>query len=347
MTCCMEGDKLTWRILHNMDSLERIWRVWEVENRLSPFLYFDYVREIYRQTRYHDLKYRPVFACVEGPKGMLMIAPLKWNVFKRNYKLLADTQGCGQTDFLFAPSTDADTLRACVELFAARIGHKVIFRRMNEHSPVTGILRGMGRITKEARLQCVTLSFGEDFDAHLKTLSASVRQNIRTAYNRMKRDDVTCTLQLFTASNRMSSLMYKDVMRLYLERLFLKYTSQRGLKRLWRIGHHTFVYKYWKHDTISLRANPNTFHALLFINGELASFMAGFMDNEQQKLVIPRLAIDHAFKFYSPGYVLLCETMRQLIANTAIRELDLSRGDERYKFDLGGQPYYTDSYVFV
>lgn len=96
-----------------------------------------------------------------------------------------------------------------------------------------------------------------------------------------------------------------------------------------------------------MRANPNTFHALLFINGELASFMAGFMDHEQQKLVIPRLAIDHAFKFYSPGYVLLCETMRQLIANTAIRELDLSRGDERYKFDLGGQPYYTDSYVFV
>lgn len=56
---------------------------------------------------------------------------------------------------------------------------------------------------------------------------------------------------------------------------------------------------------------------------------------------MPRLAIDDNYRFYSPGYVLLAETLKYLGANTEVHELDLSRGEEKYKLDLGGTPYKT------
>jgi hypothetical protein len=39
--------------------------------------------------------------------------------------------------------------------------------------------------------------------------------------------------------------------------------------------------------------------------------------------------------------VLLAETLKYLGANTEVHELDLSRGEEKYKLDLGGTPYKT------
>ena len=69
--------------------------------------------------------------------------------------------------------------------------------------------------------------------------------------------------------------------------------------------------------------------------------MSGFKTHDGQIVSIPRLAIDTSFGFYSPGYVLLTEVIRYIAAHPMLQELDLSRGDEKYKFDMGGQPYTT------
>jgi hypothetical protein len=36
--------------------------------------------------------------------------------------------------------------------------------------------------------------------------------------------------------------------------------------------------------------------------------------------------------------------MKIMIEKSSIRELDLSRGDEKYKLDLGGGKYFTSSF---
>ena len=58
----------------------------------------------------------------------------------------------------------------------------------------------------------------------------------------------------------------------------------------------------------------------------------------KDRIVIPRLAIDDQFRFYSPGYLLICETMKYLLENnSSIKNIDLCRGTEKYKTDLGEQ----------
>lgn len=56
----------------------------------------------------------------------------------------------------------------------------------------------------------------------------------------------------------------------------------------------------------------------------------------REQYVQALLAIDMEYSFYSPGYVLLCETMKYVIPNTSIRNIDLCRGTEKYKTDMGG-----------
>ena len=61
----------------------------------------------------------------------------------------------------------------------------------------------------------------------------------------------------------------------------------------------------------------------------------------QEEIQIPRLAIDSEYSFYSPGYLMVCETLKWLMINSDIQTLDLMRGGEKYKLDLGGQKYIT------
>ena len=79
----------------------------------------------------------------------------------------------------------------------------------------------------------------------------------------------------------------------------------------------------------------------MFIDGNLAAFMSGFKNQERTTLIIPRLSINGDFLFYSPGLMLVNETIKFLYKQTSIRELDLSQGTEKYKFDMGGEIHTT------
>ena len=67
---------------------------------------------------------------------------------------------------------------------------------------------------------------------------------------------------------------------------------------------------------------------------------------EEVGVIVPKLAIDSDYSFYSPGVIMISEYIKKLCSNNNNNEyyIDLSRGDERYKTVLGGIVYYN--YVF-
>lgn len=305
-------------------------------------MYYDYVRQIYKYTLFFIPQYQPVLYCAKDSYGkILMIAPLKKNIFKNTYKMLCDIQGCGMSDFLFSPTSDTLQRTQCIDSLFEKIGAKTTLRRVNQKGFLNQYLEERPELTnKKEKEACVSIKLPHSFEEHFTSLSPSVRQNIRTAYNRMKRDHKMYDIQIYDGNNKPSSTKKTEIMNLYLQRLFSKYKKNNGIKS-W---HKKFMYRYIKHDTISLFSQQNQYHIVLRVNGEIAGFMSGFRDHANTKIVIPRLAINESFRFYSPGYILLCEAFKKLIAETTIREIDLSRGDEKYKFDLGGAVYNTCSF---
>lgn len=63
--------------------------------------------------------------------------------------------------------------------------------------------------------------------------------------------------------------------------------------------------------------------------------------------IIPRLAINDKYKSYSPGILLINETIKFLISNNKIHTLDLSQGEEEYKYKMGGVKHYSYNFIIT
>lgn len=322
-------------------ALRNAWLEMEREGNISPFLYFDYVREIFRQTAWLNPAYIPMIYCLVNEQGEICaIAPMKLNVGKRRWKLLGDIQGSGEAGWLVRRDASEEEKRLMVGQLLAHFGkRKMQMRRVLTPSTLSAQLEDKGGWRCVMPTECVRIDFGDDIDAHLKGLKSSVRQNIRTAYNRLNRDNKQYSLQIFDHQT-IDQATWDEMMDIYLKRLFDKYKQKKANNALKKRERY-FFYRHFKHDTRSLRLLSNTWHAVLRIDGQLAAFMSGFVNHSGTEIVIPRLAIDATFSFYSPGYILICEALRTLADKTQVRTLGLSRGEEKYKYDLGGTAYQT------
>ncbi len=324
--------------------LQDTWKKWEADECVSPFLHYDYVANVCWSIRWTEVQYAAEIYCVKGDDGnILMIAPLKRNLFKGIYKMLADLQGVGMADVLFRPGLDWEIKCKCVEVLLDKVGKKALLRRLDENGDFARILAAYTSGVKEReKTVCVSIDLNIDIDSYFAGLSSSVRQNVRTAYNRMKRDGRVYELKVYDGDVEMPKKCRKEIMSVYLSRLFSKYKHRGGM----RLFDH-LKYKYLKHDSKSLFVLDNRFHAVLYIDGRIAGFMNGLKSHDNASIVVPRLAIDNTYRFYSPGYVLVYETIKYLAAEGQARVLDLSRGDEKYKLDLGGKCYYTRNFLIT
>ena len=65
--------------------------------------------------------------------------------------------------------------------------------------------------------------------------------------------------------------------------------------------------------------------------------MQGTLNSDWSEYEIPRLAINDKFAFFSPGMILVNEAIKYMMGNTDIKIFNLCRGDEKYKYDMGGR----------
>ncbi len=280
-----------------------------------------------------------------------MIAPLKKDRFGKKVRMLADIQGAGMTGFLFSPEIDNSDIQIYLDFFFKNIypSKTLKLRRLNEYSQENIYLSNHFNNNSRSITKCVGIYTTGNSDSLIKNLSKSVRQNIRTAYNRTKRDNIDLKLKIWMPAQIPSKEEQKLIMNLYLSRLFGKYRTAKN-NPLSKFIHFTFIrpikffiYKHLKHDTLSLFSgkNKNTFHAVLFDGSSPMALLSGFMTEDKKKIVIPRLAINEQYSFYSPGYLLL----KEIIEKCPFDYIDLSRGTEKYKYDMGGKEYNTVSWT--
>ena len=311
---------------------------------MSPYLYYDYMAYIERYTRLFTF-YRPRVAVLSDSDGeVLMAVPLKGSLTLSHYRLLGDIQGCDRTDAIFRGDlTRQERVRLSQE-FYSRFGAKAKLCRLQEGSPLVEALPEK-RITFRQSMLYVHIAIEGDWEKHSLKLSKGVRQNIRTAFNRCLRDGKSLRLEVFGPDRPVDDMMWKKIMKLYFERLFSHYKKgkiRNPLEGLWR---HFFYFRL-KHDSLSLRRLKNSFHAVLLDEGKVVAFLSGMLTRDGGTLTVPRLAIDSGYSFYSPGYLLIAEVIDYLWKNTRVRELDMSRGAEKYKYDMGGAPYTAeDAYI--
>lgn len=272
-------------------------------------------------------------------EGTQMICPLAIDSWKREVFLLGDFSAVGYCDLIYgADVTDAQFDAVIGALRARYSGYTLKFNKVNESSALCAYLLRRGESL--SRSECVCVSLGEDYDAYYKALSKHSRQNIRTAYNRMNRDGKTFCFQIVKGADRLTKKQKDDIIRVYCTRMKDKFGSE--------VLPYPIMYtaqRYFNPIVRSLNTLDDQFHALLYIDGELAAFLSGLRSGDGKRIVVPRLSMNGKFDFYDPGIVLLRETAEYLCREYPGTELDLSRGNEKYKYTMGGKPHFNHSFV--
>ena len=324
------------------EQVEKEWRdFYSTSRNISPYMSYDFQRIYKRQlwASIHTLRASYVVYKAYENKQLLAIIPMI-KIGNRLY-IAGDFRATGYLDFLYSNDLTDDQLRCLIKEFISFMKkYKIHFNKINQSSRLFGVLSELCHMDNSSfkRGTCVNISFGESYDDYFSQLSKSTRQNIRTAHNRLNREGKSVSIEthIGLAIDRIANT---ELMRLYQKR-----SSERSGKTNKVVQ---FFQERFNPLTLSLNQSDNSFISTLRIDSELAAYMQGFITQSGEVAVIPRLAINSDFSVYCPGGILITDTIKWLIDNSRVRNLDLSLGDEKYKYEYGGKEHYNFDFSFM
>lgn len=364
------------------ERLESVWKQFEKSDP-RPFVRWDYLRYIVRSLRWNPLV-RVRIACVQEEGDLLMILPLQKRVrcpvkpgmtrgagitkgsgITRGsgktkagmtvWRMLGDLAGCDIADALFCPDIGPEKKGECVRFALERLGGTLELNRIPGGSPLLAAIPSE-RLVSDQTVTYVGIPVPADWDDYIPSLSVNARQNVRKAYRRMEKDGIECRLELYSPLCRpLSKDIWWKMMRTYCRRRSAKYrkgvfsneTKGGLLVQALKYLHYITVKCLWfnfKFDTRPLRDDLYSLHFVLWDGDRVMAYMSGFLSADYAAYCVPRIAINADYAFYSPGCILVAETIRCL-SGSRVRTLDLTRGDEPYKFKMGGEAYCTHDLV--
>lgn len=209
--------------------------------------------------------------------------------------------------------------------------YEVRFTRVNQ----SAILSGLADLSQIDTEKCVSIPLNkETYEDYYQSLSKHQRQNLRTAYNKLQRESISFSLAQYD-NGSMPVKLKRECMKMYEDRKAVKESPLSYLKRVYvRFTKPVF--------RIITEMVPGACF-VLYLGNTPAAVMAGVFSKKGDQFVVPLLYSNNTYLRYSPGILLVNETAKALISKRVLI-LDLARGDEPYKYALGGETHFNYTY---
>ena len=275
-----------------------------------------------------------------------IIAPLVIDSEKKIISILGEGSSSDYLSFVFADGQSSEVISMLSHLFDLYPDYVFRADRINENCEFCKILNGFhveGLKKEVIDKSCVHVKLDRTTPTHYDKLSKHIRQNYRTAQNRMQSDsfEVEFTSNIGPIDRTLS----KHLLQIYKQRrqkcsnvgafTFLLRTIIKNILDIMRISNHK--------DILSEYSNcQEVFYSCLKLNGEIASFCEGAINNNKS-VSINRVSINQQYRKYSPGLIMLVKTIDSLPKD--IQYFDLTRGEEKYKYQLGGIKHLNKCYL--
>lgn len=328
-------DKITYEIFTRVDSIVELLESFKNPSRSSPYQRVEYVKlSLRKHFLYSLLRFvRPFFLRFNINGEAAVIMPLSRSIFGSSYYLFGDRAGSGYLDVIHRNDLSPSDVKACFELLIKEFPNSVFyFNRIRNGSQTFSILSEIS--TSSGSEECVALELSSDYESYYHSLSKNARQNFRKSNNRISKDSKEVSFLQLNGKD-VSRDILDAMIALYIKRLEKRYN--RGLRFI-----NTLFYKHFDIGFIAMRQLDFSEVFLIYIGDKLAGFMYCLVDGDE--LIVPRLAIDDSFSFYSPGVLLVISTIRELYLAGVIKNFDLMQGQEGYKFQVGGKVHECYSF---
>lgn len=311
-------------------SFDKIKKIWEQLYRNNRELSY-YQSPEYAQTLWHNifpylfiLNVIPEFYVFSKEDRTILILPLFKKILKHKYVLFGLKAGVGYLDAIYESTIADEDFATCFKVLGEKIPKaKIQFEHVRIDTNFGKWLVKNGGVLSEEG--CTEITLPDRYEDYKSLLSKHMRQNMRTAYNRLNTDGATYSFEYYDYKEIFPKLN-QALQNMYVERQISKY----GKSKLYR-----FFVRY-----VDLGTKIHTAKMIkekvfvLYINGEVAAYYDAIY--AEDTVIVPRLAIAEGFERYSPGIMLINESIKVLISE-GVRKLDLTHGTEHYKMAMGGK----------
>lgn len=280
-----------------------------------------------------------LFVVVEKNGLPALIAPLtivKHNWLHYNQKGVYLMGRNGWSDYLnfIYRDFDGEAVEALFSDIKEKFGiNDWFFEQLKESSALCSYIIDRKTVLGDFKKVCVALELPESEDEYLACLSKSVRQNIRTARNRLAKDGKVLRFVLDD----------KDIDKQKLEalragRLGKKNYEPNIIKRCksWMKELLKFHYP----DYLPFYVDKESHVMVAYEGAEAKAFFNYGLDKPRQNIVLMAVGTDESFARYSPGMLLMLEFIKEQISLKEMNVVDFTRGNEFYKYALGGKDHF-------
>jgi len=352
---------LTFSVFNKIDDIESVWKKLCANRKdISPFQEFDLVKMVVEHYWPYWIVKRTVcrfYVFYESSKPVLIL-PIEKALFANKCYLFAVINGFNYRDLIVGESK---YIKPCIDIFIEKVSPIVV-----EGLPVDSLTYkslDFNSISYKLR-KCRSINFidiinqksketvNTPYDIYFSSLSKSVKQNLRTSYNRLEKQNINYKLLAYFGGNdecvswdgslktigfdyKKKKILFDKIKALY---------KKRHVERYRRL----FIKELLLEKTFAMYSYENYSKALTLVltyNDEIAAFMSGYV-SRTGVYTVPKLAIDANYAFFSPGMMLINESIKYFLnADLQINILDLSRGNESYKEKMGGIVFHLADFV--
>ena len=309
-------------VTHNIFRLKAIWKRIVSENvSIRPTQHYDYYRYLWLVfcVRHIGQRWRVEFHLMEEGANRCII-PL---IVNHKRKKIRGFAYYGRLDYedIISSTTDHEFNKACLtHVFGRYKGYSVYIDKINENSTLFSLIESHMHFD----INCVCIDTRRDYEQWLSGISKHQQQNIRSAYNRADREAFVTQIKVFDELHPIPRKLWRKCCYLYERR-----GGDKGNR--WQLWYRRQLNAF---THILHRVEGHRIYVLK--HGETpVAYMAGMFSKRHRCFYVPRLSHDIDYNRYSPGILLVCETIKALTAE-GVQYLDLMYGDEPYKLAMGG-----------
>lgn len=338
--------------LESFSKLEHDWKLLQNGKDMTYFQQYEWYKilvELNKGIKNKKIEY--CFARVQKNRHTVLIAPLwivkktfaKFN--KKGIYIFGRAQWSDYLNFIYE-QFDSDSIDFLFYNINLKYGiNNYILEDIREESDLAQYIIKKFKLVNIEQNICVDLNIPDSEEEYKSILSKSSKQNIRTAFNRAKTDGISFIFNFDDKSINLEEFEKYRNIRLS-NKIQLHHTLISRLKsfissKILRRGY----YKYPEYNPFTHDINSK-FITVKSAEGELcAAFNYGY-DRIHSQIVLMAVSTNPKYYKYSPGIIALYEFIMKEINCKEIKLIDFTRGNERYKFVLGGKEHYNVKLVF-
>lgn len=322
----------------DLEMIQTVWKELETGEEMTLFQSYDWFKTLLKYYVPNDTKYfESVYAIVESDGQPCMIAPL-W-IIKRSFKIL-NRKGV----YLIGRFSFSDYLNFVYQHFDPKafdwlmqdLHHKygvsqITFENFREDTSIYQYVVNSYHITENKEFPCVTLQLPTSVEEYNKMLSKNSRQNLRTASNRLQKDG----LKLVFNDDDLQ-VDRQQCMKLRESKLSVKYAE---FSLLWKYKYRIINRLRFRFTSFNPITRFSTSKVMTVYDGDknLRAFFCYGYDPNLKAIRVMAAGTDLDFARYSPGMLLMHQFILKAIQEGQLKVIDFTRGDEKYKFALGGK----------